>query len=171
LLLQWFESRPPGGRVLVKACVQQILHDGKKAVGVKVKHLGTGQVHNINAPCIVSDAGIQRTFDGLLPPHVARNSYYSTFLTKFKPSVSMVTAFIGLNASNKKLNLRSQNIYALENNDYSGEAFTQYLALSRDEAMKNKPPFVFVCFPSAKNPNWEDLPGTKFPKHPAVFYL
>ena len=49
-----------GGKVLVRAEVEEILVKGGKAVGVRVKK-GT-ETHEIKAPMVISDAGVYNTF-------------------------------------------------------------------------------------------------------------
>ena len=63
-----------GGKVLVKADVQEILHDGEKVHGVLVKK--GHETYKIEAPMVISSAGLYNTFQKLLPPNVGENSYF-----------------------------------------------------------------------------------------------
>ena len=63
-----------GGKVLVKADVKEILHNGKKVHGVVVQK---GQErYRIEAPIVISTAGIYNTFQRLLKPEIATKSYF-----------------------------------------------------------------------------------------------
>ena len=63
-----------GGKVLVKADVKEILHNGKKVHGVVVQK---GQErYRIEAPIVISTAGIYNTFERLLKPEIATKSYF-----------------------------------------------------------------------------------------------
>ena len=68
-----------GGKVLVKAQVTQILtNQNGEACGVTVKK--GDQTYEIFAPKIVSNAGLDNTFNKLLPKEIAKKSYYSNIL-------------------------------------------------------------------------------------------
>ena len=54
-----------GGKVLVKADVQEILYNGKKVHGVLVKK--GSELYKIEAPLVISSAGLYNTFQQLLP--------------------------------------------------------------------------------------------------------
>jgi all-trans-retinol 13,14-reductase len=69
-----------------------------------------------------------------------------------------MNVFIGFNASNKQQKLKAQNTYIFPENN-CGENMSEYMSLSRKDAMKTEPPFLFVAFPSAKDPKWEAHPG------------
>jgi hypothetical protein len=70
-----------------------------------------------------------------------------------------MSAFDGLNASNEELKLKAQNCWAFSKED-CGDSFVKYMDLPREEALTMQPPFLFISFPSAKDPNWD--------KHPVV---
>lgn len=60
--------------MLVKADVKEILHNGKKVHGVVVQK---GQErYRIEAPIVISTAGIYNTFQRLLKPEIATKSYF-----------------------------------------------------------------------------------------------
>ena len=69
-----FKIERTGGKVLVKADVKEILHNGKKVHGVVVQK---GQErYRIEAPIVISTAGIYNTFQRLLKPEIATKSYF-----------------------------------------------------------------------------------------------
>jgi all-trans-retinol 13,14-reductase len=146
-----------GGRVLVKARVEEILHDGKTVTGVRVRNMITNEICNIESRCIISNAGMDNTFKKMLPPNVTRESKYAQLVSDIKPGCSGINVFIGLNASNEQLKLKAQNTYIFPENN-CGENMSKYMSLSRKDAMKTEPPFLFVAFPSAKDPKWEAYP-------------
>lgn len=145
-----------GGAVLVKADVQQILYNGKKVMGVLVKK--GEETLKIEAPIVISSAGLYNTFEKLLPPQVAQQSYYHKICKQLKPGVAAMNIFVGFNKSNEDLDLRAHNIWAFTAND-AGTAFDKYLELDIEGAQDTKVPLMFVSFPSAKDPNWKLHPG------------
>jgi len=144
-----------GGRVLVKAEVKEIiLSKGQKGVIVQ-----KGQDrYRIEAPIVISSAGLYNTFERLLKPEISQKSYYSDICRQLKPGIAAMNVFLGFNASNEELNLKAHNIWAFPTND-SEKGFMEYLDLSVEEALDAKVPLMFVSFPSAKDPNWKSHPG------------
>jgi len=145
-----------GGKVLVRAQVQEIMIQAGKAVGVKV--LKGSEVHEIKAPLVISDAGVYNTFDSLLPKEVAQKSYFYDLCKQFKPAPAAFSVFVGLDASNEELGLTRQNYWAYRNPTLALD-FKEYLGMSKDESLDVDPPLMFVSFPSTKDPNWTQHPG------------
>ena len=124
---------------------------GKKVHGVVVQK---GQDrYRIEAPIVISSAGVYNTFQRLLKPEVAKRSYFTDICKQLKPGVAAMNVFLGFNASNEELNLKAHNIWAFPGND-SENSFTKYLNLTPEEALDAEVPLMFVSFPSAKDPNW-----------------
>ena len=67
-----------GGKVLVRVSVDEILYNGHKVMGVLARK-ATGETFRIEAPAVVSSAGILNTFQNLLPKQVAQKSYFYDF--------------------------------------------------------------------------------------------
>ena len=44
------------------------------------------QVYDIEAPCVISNAGLKNTFQKLLPKNVAERSYFHKLSTQLRPS-------------------------------------------------------------------------------------
>lgn len=145
-----------GGKVLVKANVQEILYNGKKVHGVLVKK-GT-EMYKIEAPLVISSAGIYNTFQKLLSPSVSEMSYFSQICRDLKPASAGMNVFLGLNVSNEELKLKAHNIWAFTTND-TGDSFQSYMDLDVEQALDAQVPLMFVSFPSAKDPNWKNHPG------------
>lgn len=110
--------------------------------------------HVINAPIVVSNAGVFNTFEKLLPEKTVKKHGYAKKLKKVKPSVGHLGMYIGLKGTAEELNLPKTNfwIYPDERHDENLEAF------SRD--YKQPFPVVYISFPSAKDPSFNSrYPG------------
>ena len=147
-----------GGRVLVRVEVTDIVARGGKVCGVKVTK-GTESME-ILAPMVISSAGLYNTFQKLLPKQLAEKSYYSGICKDLKPGVGAMNIFLGLNKSKEELGLKRQNMWAFTSNDINkiGE---DYFHLNVDDAMDAEVPLLFISFPSAKDPEWDNHPGRK----------
>ena len=147
-----------GGKVLVRANVKEILHNGSKVMGVLVEK--GSETYRLEAPLIVSNAGLYNTFQKLLSPSIARHSYLHGTCQDLKPGLAAISVFVGFNASNEELGLKPQNVWCFNSNE-SDKVFDDYLALTKDEALDTDAPLMFVSFPSAKDPNWSKVPERK----------
>lgn len=147
-----------GGRVLVRVSVTDIIAKGGKACGVKVAK--GKETMEIFAPMIISSAGLYNTFERLLPKELAEKSYYTKICKDLKPGVAAMNVFLGLNKSKEELGLKRQNMWAFTTNELNKNG-EDYFNLSVDEAMDADIPLLFVSFPSAKDPEWENHPGRK----------
>ncbi len=145
-----------GGRVLVRAAVQEILHNGKKAMGVLVKK-GGGE-YRVEAPVVISAAGLHNTFNRLLPLSLSKASYFNGVASELKAGKPLFSVFVGLNASNEELGLKAENIWAFGSSDTAG-VMRGYLDKSAEQVMDTDLPLLFISFPSAKDPHWSKHPG------------
>ena len=147
-----------GGRVLVRARVESILlNDKGEAIGVK---LTKGQ--EIHAPIIISDAGIQNTFASLLPLSAREKPEIKKVLDMCHPSCTAITAFVGLNCSSKDLNLPKRNTWLYPQGNDVERVCKAYADMSLEQALSldASEPFIFISFPSAKDPTFNDrYPG------------
>uniref|UniRef100_A0A0R3RND1 Amino_oxidase domain-containing protein n=1 Tax=Elaeophora elaphi TaxID=1147741 RepID=A0A0R3RND1_9BILA len=151
-----------GGKVIVQADVQQIVFDNGRVNGIKVKH-GSSE-YFIQTTLVVSTAPIIKTFNDLIPHNIIQNSVMFKTINQLnsldiKP-VGGFQAYIGLCGTRSTLQLPSTNYFWYKNsNPYE---FDHYLSLSSSEAVKyGCPPQIFICFPSAKDPTWDERnPGT-----------
>ena len=111
--------RQAGGEVLVKARVSQILVDtnaeGRKSV--RRVRLANGDILESQRG-VVSDAGMRSTLN-LLPPDIVHESLADLHKTIEAASggISHVFTFVGLNASNEQLGLRSSSFYYIPWNE------------------------------------------------------
>merc|ERR1711936_1251237 len=89
---------------------------------------------------------------------LATKSYYTGICKDLKPGVAAMNVFLGLNKGKEELGLKRQNMWAFTSNDLNkiGE---DYIHLDVDNAIDAEIPLLFVSFPSAKDPEWENHPG------------
>lgn len=139
-----------GGEVFTYARVDEILVEGDKVCGVRMK-----DGHRIDCSCVISSAGVENTFRHLLPDHVVEQTGYKKKLTHVEPSFAHLGVYIGLKGTADELGLPKTNFWIYPSSDYDGavEAFLQD---------KNAPfPVVYISFPSAKDPDYLNRhPGT-----------
>jgi len=127
-----------------------------KVCGVKVSK---GQdIVEILAPMVISSAGVYNTFERLVPRELADKSYYRDICKTLKPGVGAMNIFLGLNKSKEELGLKRQNMWAFTSNDINKEG-EEYMALSPEAVMNADVPLMFISFPSAKDPEWDNHPG------------
>jgi phytoene dehydrogenase-like protein len=134
-----------GGKILVKAEVQEILVEGDRAVGVKLTNSD-----EIRAPLIISDAGVMNTFGRLLAPSVQEKFSMKEKLKTIKPSLSHLCIYIGIKESKKSMNLGKTNYWIYPGYDHDAN-IKRYL---KDPS--SPLPVVYISFPSAKDPTWEE---------------
>lgn len=139
-ILPTFTSR--GGQALVAAEVAEILVERGRAQGVRLE---SGE--RIEAPVVVSDAGVANTFGRLLGAG-DRFPWAAERLRKVRPSVAHVCLYLGLRGSAAELGLPKTNLWIYPGFDHD-RSFERFLA--DPEAPL---PVVYVSFPSAKDPDW-----------------
>jgi all-trans-retinol 13,14-reductase len=136
--------RATGGEVFTYARVAEVLVRDGRARGVRMD-----DGHEIEARCVISDAGAINTFARLLPHDVSRAAGYDALLPRVKPSIGHLGVYIGLDATAAELGLPKTNYWIYPDNDYDG-------ALARFETDPTGPfPVVYLSFPSAKDPDFE----------------
>lgn len=139
-----------GGTILVKAEVDEIIVEGKKAKGVR---LSDGKEYY--APVVVSGAGIFNTYQHLLPEPTAQKHQLKAQLDKVEPSVSYGCLYIGLEGTPEELQLPKTNFWIYPDGGDHDSIVERYQ--SDPEAPF---PVVYISFPSAKDPSWsERYPG------------
>ncbi len=138
-----------GGKILYYADVREILVMGDLAVGVRMAD-GT----ELTASRVISDAGAANTFLRLLPRPVAEAHRLIAPLRRVKASVGHACLYLGLRGTAAELGLPKNNFWIYPGPDHDGNV----------EAYLRDPeadlPVVYVSFPSAKDPTFEDrFPG------------
>jgi all-trans-retinol 13,14-reductase len=133
-----------GGEVFTYADVAEIMVKRNRAYGVKMVD-GT----KITAPVVISNAGVFNTFEGLLPAKVSRRNGYHKLTRKVKPSIGHLGVYIGIKETAAKLGLPKTNFWI-----YPDVNHQENLAAFAED--HNAPfPAVYISFPSAKDPSWE----------------
>ncbi len=139
-----------GGEVFTYAKVEEILIEDGKVTGVRMK-----DGHRIGCDCVISSAGVDNTFNHLVPADIAEKSGYRRHLQKVEPSVAHLGVYVGLRGTAAELGLPRTNFWIYPSHDYDG-ALDEFLA-DPDAPF----PIVYISFPSAKDPDYENRhPGT-----------
>jgi len=144
------EIESHGGEVFAYAPVDEIMLDGRRAVGVRME-----DGSEIRARAIISNAGARNTFERLLPPDAPHKAYYSNQLEAVIPSLAHLNLFVGIDADADTLGL-TDGEHIVDGGLDLNEAFAAFGA-----DMKNAPiPNVFFAFPSMKDPTFrQHYPG------------
>ncbi|MCH9695944.1 MAG: NAD(P)/FAD-dependent oxidoreductase [Gammaproteobacteria bacterium] len=139
-----------GGEVFTYARVDEIVVENDTVSGVRMK-----DGHVIECGCVISSAGIENTFNQLLPEQVAERSGYKRKMQDVEPSFAHLGMYIGLKHTAEELGLPKTNFWIYPDNDYDG-------AVEKFIADRGQPfPVVYVSFPSAKDPDYLNRhPGT-----------
>ncbi|XP_032647175.1 all-trans-retinol 13,14-reductase-like [Chelonoidis abingdonii] len=141
-----------GGAVLVRARVGRILlSEGGAAVGVTVQK--RGQEEKVYAAVVISDAGIFNTFGTLLPPEIRSKAGIQSVLGMVQHGMGSFLVFVGLQGTAEELGIKSTNYWIYLRNDLD-EMMTRYADLRREEVSENVP-MIFITFPSAKDPTYQ----------------
>jgi all-trans-retinol 13,14-reductase len=139
-----------GGRFLLHREVTQILIDNNRAVGVSVRNVNASveTVEEYFAPVIISDAGAATTYLKLLPPDypIPFRDALQQFVTGTEPATE-VSMYVGLSQDPRILGVQGENYWIYDSFDHD-QTYQR-----RSEWVKtNKPPQVYVAFPSLHDP-------------------
>ncbi|WP_299588675.1 NAD(P)/FAD-dependent oxidoreductase [uncultured Microbulbifer sp.] len=138
-----------GGDVLTYAKVETILLQGNKVRGLRM-----GDGTEIEAPLVISSAGVFNTFEKLLPQSASERLGYLRNLKTVTPSMSHLCLYIGLEKTAEELQLPKTNYWLYASEHYEGDmqAFLQ----DSDQDI----PLAYISFPSAKDPTFtQRYPG------------
>lgn len=135
------------GLVLTNAPVAEILVDGKTATGVRLED---GQ--EIHAPLVISSVGVRNTWQRLLAPEVQEKFSFDTQAEKVTPSAAHVALYVGFEATSAELQLPKSNHWIYPAGQYDHDA--NVAAFEAD--MSADFPVVYISFPSAKDPTWDE---------------
>ncbi|XP_048208538.1 all-trans-retinol 13,14-reductase [Perognathus longimembris pacificus] len=153
-----------GGAVLTRAPVQSVLLDSAgKACGVRVKK--GHELVNIYCPIVISSAGLFNTYEHLLPESARCLPGVKQQLGMVRPGLSMFSVFICLKGTKEDLGLQSTNYYVYFDTDMD-KAMENYISMPKEKAPEHIP-LVFIAFPSAKDPTWEN----RFPDRSTMILL
>jgi all-trans-retinol 13,14-reductase len=143
-----------GGAVVVDAAVEEVLVERGEAAGVRM-HDG----REFRARCVVSDAGVRATIEGLLPPHAPVEARrMATRVRALPPSLGHLCLYVGLDSQRMATRPEAANLWIHPGVDFDRN-------LSAYVADPNAPfPFLFISFPSAKDPSF----SVRFPGHETI---
>ncbi|XP_026884070.2 all-trans-retinol 13,14-reductase isoform X2 [Electrophorus electricus] len=113
---------------------------------------GQEEVH-VQAPLVISDAGIFNTYNQLLPREVQKFPAIQKQLGMLRHGAGGLSVFLGLAGSKEELGLKAENHWIFSENNLD-ELMDDYLKGERDECV-TRVPMVFAASPSAKDPTWE----------------
>ncbi len=135
-----------GGKVLINADVKEIVIENGRAVGVRM----AADDAVLRAPVIISGAGVDVTYNRLLPRPVAERRGLVRKMKPIRASAAHMCLYIGLKESTESLDLPKNNLWI-----YPNENPERNLAAQRSDP--DAPfPVVYVSFPSAKDPDFEN---------------
>lgn len=133
-----------GGEVFTYARVGKILLEDGKACGVVMED-GTA----IRAGRVISGAGARLTYESLLPAEIGDS--LNGKLGKVKPSSAHLCLYMGLKGNAASLGIPKTNLWVYPSADHEGN-IQRFL----DDPDNNPLPLVYISFPSAKDPEWDD---------------
>lgn len=134
-----------GGRVLVRAEVEEILVEEGRAKGVRMTDGRT-----IHATKVISSAGVFNTFNRLLPPAITKSQGLPD-LQPIAPSAAHLCLYLGLKHTTEELELEKTNLWLYPDENIEERLQRAYSDSSGpDEAL----PLVYISFPSAKDPDF-----------------
>jgi all-trans-retinol 13,14-reductase len=141
------EIEAVGGRVLVSAEVEQIVTRKGRAEGVRM-----ADGREFRAPMVVSNAGVARTFGGLVAAEPAARRAHQR-LRRIGSSASHMGLYLGLQHTDDELGLDGTNLWIYPD-EHHDDNIARFLADPQAPL-----PLVYVSFPSAKDPSF----GERFP--------
>ncbi len=136
-----------GGLILTNAEVAEIVVTNGKATGVK---MADGK--QIGAKRVISSAGIHNTYRRLLPPTIAQQYKLLDSAQKVTPSWAHVALYLGFQQTAAELGLQKANYWVYPAGNYDHDANIQTYLDNPDGEF----PLVYISFPSAKDPDWEN---------------
>lgn len=140
-----------GSQILVSAGVEQILVRKGKAVGVQMVD---GRA--IYADMIISGVGLHNTFLKLIPGDALLKVPFRKEITRLRPSHGHLSLYIGINKTSEELGLSKANIWFYPTGNDHDKAVQEFI----DEPMNKEFPVVYISFPSAKDPDFNNrYPG------------
>ena len=152
--------RKTGGDVLVNARVEEILIEHSRATGVRMTD---GSIIRSKAG-VISDAGFRNTLK-LLPENVVKGplATLAAAVNRSSGGISHVFTFVGFNATNEELGLRSSSFYYIPCNVSKGMDAAEIQDFYRDTLLDPNVEDVSagIVFASAKDPYYysQVMPG------------
>lgn len=139
-----------GGQILVGAEVKEILVENGVAKGVIMQDGKT-----IKSNTVVSGVGVHLTFKKLLSAEAKQKIGFVNDALNIPQSFGHLSLYIGLKHTAQELNLPKANYWIYPNGTEHDKAINNFL-----QDYKNEFPVVYISFPGAKNPRFEEqYPG------------
>lgn len=146
-----------GGDVLVKARVDEILIENGRATGVRLAN--GDEIRSKRG--VVSDAGMKSTLSKLLPKSIVDGPLadFNEHVRKSSGGISHVFTFVGFNATNEELGLRSSSFYYIPCNVSKDMNATEIQDFYRDTLLdpEVKDVSAGIVFASAKDPHYSEI--------------
>ncbi|MEP0263982.1 NAD(P)/FAD-dependent oxidoreductase [Dokdonia sp.] len=135
-----------GGEVYINSKVDEIVVLKNKVQGIKIND------RFISCKSVISNIGVNNTFNHLLSSKDRQRCQFT--LDEIKPSTGHICLYVGLDISDKALDLPKNNVWYFKHDDIDHII---------DQATIESAPlnFAYVSFPSAKDPNWADTHPNK----------
>jgi phytoene dehydrogenase-like protein len=139
-----------GGTILINGEVQQVIVKENKAIGVQ---MADGK--EILADTIISSVGLHTTLSKLLPNSTSLHQELSNSISTIKASASHSCLYVGLNGTPLELSLPKANYWLYPEKGTHEENIEAFV-----NNIDNELPLVYISFPAAKDPTWEErYPG------------
>ena len=139
-----------GGNILVGAGVKEIMIESGIAKGVVMQD---GKV--IKSDIVISGAGVHITYKNLIPQESKPKIKHIDEALNMPQSFGHLSLYIGLKHTAEELNLPKANYWIYPNGTDHDKAIADFL-----EDYNNEFPVVYISFPAAKNPKFEEkYPG------------
>lgn len=133
-----------GGAVLINSEMRSMLLDGNRAVGVRIRHLPSGEQVDYRADILLSNVGARQTYDGLLPAgEVLAVDAIAGRLRKPDCGYSAVVLYLGLNREPGELGISGENYWIITDTNPND------LAGATDDLLARRPRTIYMSFPSA----------------------
>jgi all-trans-retinol 13,14-reductase len=134
-----------GGKLVVSAEVQEIIVQSGKATGVRM-----ADGREFRADLVISDAGARNTFQRLVrePQPILHD------LERIPGSLAHLSLYIGVKQSARELGLTGTNLWIYPSPDHGAPDHDANLARFLHDPSAPFP-FVYISFPSAKDPVFE----------------
>lgn len=140
-------------QLVTGAEVASIMVEDRRAVGVR---LSVGR--ELRANLVVSAVGARNTFLNLLPDGVDGKTTYRQNLSAVSPSMAHLGLYLGLEGSASELDLPRHNLWLHASENYD-ERLQDFVMRPNVDF-----PFVYISFPSAKDPAW----AAKYPRKSTI---
>ncbi|MCA9617101.1 MAG: NAD(P)/FAD-dependent oxidoreductase [Myxococcales bacterium] len=136
-----------GGWTTIRADVDQILVEGGRAAGVRLK-----DGREARAKKVVSAVGVRSTAEHLLPPEIAKDAW-ATSVSTLEPSPAHVCLYLGFEGDVAAAGATAANQWFYETYDMEVPAWDV-----RADGVRGEAPCLYCSFPSLKDPEHDAGP-------------